>query len=147
MFAPTYGDTWPTFNGAIGMTYEQGGSGTGARPTPAPTATRSHSASALPTTTLPAGPPFRLPPSATIDLLREFQAYFTNARTKPGGLYKTYVLASGNDPGQLGKLTQYLERQQYPLWLRAQAAANHAATATPAGKTGGRRPCSPTTCW
>lgn len=24
---PGYGDTWPTFNGAIGMTYEQGGSG------------------------------------------------------------------------------------------------------------------------
>lgn len=23
---PSYGDTWPTFNGAIGMTYEQGGS-------------------------------------------------------------------------------------------------------------------------
>ena len=24
---PGYGDTWPTFNGAVGMTYEQGGSG------------------------------------------------------------------------------------------------------------------------
>ncbi|MGB0864383.1 MAG: zinc carboxypeptidase, partial [Saprospiraceae bacterium] len=24
---PSYGDTWPTFNGAIGFTYEQGGSG------------------------------------------------------------------------------------------------------------------------
>lgn len=24
---PSYGDTWPTFNGAVGMTYEQGGSG------------------------------------------------------------------------------------------------------------------------
>ena len=27
LFYPGYGDTWPTFNGAIGMTYEQGGSG------------------------------------------------------------------------------------------------------------------------
>lgn len=24
---PSYGDTYPTYNGAIGMTYEQGGSG------------------------------------------------------------------------------------------------------------------------
>lgn len=27
LFYPGFGDTWPTFNGAIGMTYEQGGSG------------------------------------------------------------------------------------------------------------------------
>ena len=25
LFYPSYGDTWPTFNGAIGMTYEQAG--------------------------------------------------------------------------------------------------------------------------
>ncbi|PAP76250.1 M14 metallopeptidase family protein [Rubrivirga marina] len=27
LFYPAYGDTWPSFNGAVGMTYEQGGSG------------------------------------------------------------------------------------------------------------------------
>ena len=27
LFYPGYGDTWPMFNGAIGMTYEQAGSG------------------------------------------------------------------------------------------------------------------------
>ncbi len=27
LFYPAYGDTWPTFNGSVGMTYEQGGSG------------------------------------------------------------------------------------------------------------------------
>ena len=29
LFYPGYGDSWPTFNGAIGMTYEQSGGGTG----------------------------------------------------------------------------------------------------------------------
>lgn len=29
LFYPGYGDSWPTFNGAIGMTYEQAGGGTG----------------------------------------------------------------------------------------------------------------------
>nr|WP_299167956.1 M14 family metallopeptidase [uncultured Allomuricauda sp.] len=29
LFYPSYGDTYPTYNGAIGMTYEQGGSGRG----------------------------------------------------------------------------------------------------------------------
>ncbi len=28
LFYPSYGDTWPTFNGAIGMTFEQAGGGT-----------------------------------------------------------------------------------------------------------------------
>ena len=27
LFYPSYGDTYPTYNGSIGMTYEQGGSG------------------------------------------------------------------------------------------------------------------------
>ncbi len=27
LFYPGYGDTWPTFNGSVGMTYEQGGGG------------------------------------------------------------------------------------------------------------------------
>jgi Zinc carboxypeptidase len=29
LFYPSYGDTWPTYNGAVGMTYEQGGIGGG----------------------------------------------------------------------------------------------------------------------
>ena len=112
LFAPTYGDTWPSFNGAIGMTYEQGGGGAGgvrfARAdgdtlTLAQRIAHHHAAS-------------RATIQATAerhdDLLREFQAYFANAKTKPQGPYKTYVLASGNDPGQLRMLTQYLDRQE-----------------------------------
>ena len=112
LFAPTYGDTWPSFNGAIGMTYEQGGGGAGGvrfarldgdTLTLAQRIAHHHAAS-------------RATIQATAerhdDLLREFQAYFTDAKTKPQGPYKTYVLASGNDPGQLRMLTQYLDRQQ-----------------------------------
>ena len=112
LFAPTYGDTWPSFNGAIGMTYEQGGGGPagvryartdGDTLTLAQRIAHHHAAS-------------RATIQATAerhdDLLREFQAYFTNARTKPQGPYKTFVLAAGNGPGQLRMLTQYLDRQQ-----------------------------------
>src|SRR5258706_2287792 len=31
LFYPSYGDTYPTFSGAVGMTYEQGGSSRGNR--------------------------------------------------------------------------------------------------------------------
>jgi hypothetical protein len=112
LFAPTYGDTWPSFNGAIGMTYEQGGGGPaglryartdGDTLTLAQRIAHHHAAS-------------RSTIQATSEhhdeLLREFENYFTTARTKPGGDYKTYVIAAGNDPGQLRSFTQYLDRQE-----------------------------------
>ncbi len=112
LFAPTYGDTWPSFNGAIGMTYEQGGGGpAGLRygRTDGDTLTLTqriahhHAAS-------------RATIQATAEhhdeLLREFETYFTTAKTKPGGEYKTFVIAAGNDPGQLRNFTQYLDRQE-----------------------------------
>ena len=112
LFAPLYGDTWPSFNGAIGMTYEQGGGGAGgvryARPdgdTLTLTQRVAHHVAASRAT-------LQATAERHDDLLREFEQYFTTAKTKPGGLYKTYVLAAGNDPGQLRMLTRYLERQQ-----------------------------------
>ncbi|UOQ99975.1 M14 family metallopeptidase [Hymenobacter sp. 5317J-9] len=112
LYAPTYGDTWPSFNGAIGMTYEQGGGGAGGLAyarldgdtlTLAQRIAHHHAAS-------------RATIQATAerhdDLLREFQSYFATAKSKPQGQYKTYVLPAGNDPGQLRAFTQYLDRNQ-----------------------------------
>ena len=112
LYAPTYGDTWPSFNGAIGMTYEQGGGGPaglayarldGDTLTLAQRIAHHHAAS-------------RATIQATAerhdDLLREFQSYFANATSKPQGEYKSYVMAAGNDPGQLRAFTQYLDRNQ-----------------------------------
>ncbi|MBJ6109360.1 zinc carboxypeptidase [Hymenobacter sp. BT523] len=112
LYAPTYGDTWPSFNGAIGMTYEQGGGPAGGLAfarldgdtlTLTQRIAHHHAAS-------------RATIQATAerhdDLLREFQSYFATARSKPQGDYKTYVLSAGNDPGQLRAFTQYLDRNQ-----------------------------------
>ena len=112
LFAPTYGDTWPTFNGAIGMTYEQGGGGAAglryARPdgdTLTLAQRIAHHAAASRAT-------IQATAEHHDELLREFEAYYTTARTKPKGEYKTYVIAAGNDPGQLRSFTQYLDRQE-----------------------------------
>lgn len=112
LYAPTYGDTWPSFNGAIGMTYEQGGGGPagvayarldGDTLTLAQRIAHHHAAS-------------RATIQATAerhdDLVREFQTYFANAASKPQGEFKSYVMAAGNDPGQLRAFTQYLDRNQ-----------------------------------
>ncbi|WP_240731635.1 M14 family metallopeptidase [Hymenobacter radiodurans] len=112
LFYPSYGDTYPSFNGAIGMTYEQGGSGRagvqilksdGDTLTLGQRISHHHAASLA---TIQATSERHDP------LVREFEKYYTTARTKPGGDYKTYVLAASNDPGQLETLRKYLERQQ-----------------------------------
>jgi hypothetical protein len=110
LFAPTYGDTWPTFNGAIGMTYEQAGQvGLRYARVDGDTLTLAqriaHHAAASRAT-------IQATAEHHDELLREFETYYTTARTKPKGEYKTYVIAAGNDPGQLRNFTQYLDRQE-----------------------------------
>ena len=112
LFAPFYGDTWPSFNGAIGMTYEQGGGGPAGLSyvkTDGDTLTLTqriehHHATSLATLQASA--------DRHQELVREFQKFYTEARTKPRGEYKSYVLAGSSDPGQVRALTQYLDRQQ-----------------------------------
>ncbi|KAA9338279.1 zinc carboxypeptidase [Hymenobacter busanensis] len=110
LFYPSYGDTWPSFNGAIGMTYEQGGSGrAGVRVTKSDgdTLTLSqriahHHAASLAT--------IRAAADNQTQLLKEFGKYYTDARTKPHGRYKTFVVSGAAD--QLRPLTEYLRQQQ-----------------------------------
>nr|WP_246558583.1 M14 family metallopeptidase [Hymenobacter piscis] len=112
LFAPFYGDTWPSFNGAIGMTYEQGGggpAGTSYAKADGDTLTLAqriehHHATSLAT--------LQASSDRHQELVRQFQKFYTDARTKPRGEYKSYVLAGSSDPGQVRALTQYLDRQQ-----------------------------------
>ena len=134
LFAPFYGDTWPSFNGAIGMTYEQGGGGPAgvryAKPD-GDTLTLSqriehHHATSLATLQAAA--------DRHQELVREFQQFYSDARTKPRGEYKSYVLAGSSDPGQVRALTQYLDRQQIRYGFAAkrsrQAGYNYATGKT-----------------
>ncbi|WP_303310555.1 M14 family zinc carboxypeptidase [Hymenobacter sp. BT730] len=112
LFYPSYGDTYPSFNGAIGMTYEQGGSGrAGVRIAKSDGDTLTleqrishHYATSLATIQATA--------ERSDELVKNFQQYYTNALNKPQGEYKSFVLAGSGDPGQLKALTQFLDRQQ-----------------------------------
>lgn len=92
---PSYGDTYPIYNGSIGMTYEQGGIGAGLA-----IATRSGD-----TLTLADRIEHHLSNSlSTIETasvngakaLGEFKKYFDESRSKPPGEYKTYVIKNSN---------------------------------------------------
>jgi hypothetical protein len=93
---PSYGDTYPLYNGSIGMTYEQGGiSGglavitrNGDTLTLVQRVAHHHSTgiSTIETASLNAG-----------KLLDEFKKFYDNSRTNPPGEYKTYVIKNDNN--------------------------------------------------
>ncbi len=105
LFYPGYGDTWPTFNGAVGMTYEQGGSGrAGLAITTAEGDTlrladriRHHVATGLET--------IATTERDAADVARQFAAQFA---TRPEGA-RSYV-AQG-DPARLSALAGLLDLQ------------------------------------
>ncbi|WP_116126300.1 M14 family metallopeptidase [Lewinella sp. IMCC34183] len=107
---PSYGDTYPTFNGAIGMTYEQGGHSRGGRAIDLPTGdtltlsdrVAHHRTTALSTVEIAAREADRL--------TTEFGNYFRRSMTSPQGSYKTYVVSGNNPQGKLRALTQLLDR-------------------------------------
>lgn len=106
---PAYGDTYPLYNGAIGMTYEQGGSGRGGLAVvtaSGDTLTLKDRIDHHYTTGM-----------ATVEtvsthadkLLREFKKYFEQSVSTPPGAYRSYVV-KGDDLSKIKKLSALLKR-------------------------------------
>lgn len=106
---PSYGDTYPTYNGAIGMTYEQGGGGrAGLAIMNEDGDTLSlrdrlmhHHTTGLSTVEI-----------ASLNarkLISEFKSYFDNNRNGKIGDYKTYVLTT-KDENKLRNIIALLEK-------------------------------------
>ncbi len=109
---PSYGDTWPTFNGAIGMTYEQGGSGRAGlayKKEDGDTLTLTdriahHHAASLAT--------MQATSEKADQLKQEFRKYYSDNLKNPQGKYKAFVFkADGANVANLKMLTDYLDRQ------------------------------------
>ena len=107
LFYPSYGDTYPTFNGAIGMTYEQGGIGAGR-------AVIGESGDTLTlfdrvlhhyTTSLST---IEVASKNAGELTKNFSNYFKNAQTSPQGEYKTYVIKNTNS-NKIKELCKFLD--------------------------------------
>lgn len=110
LFYPSYGDSWPMFNGAIGMTYEQAGSGRaglGIETAIGDTLTLTdrilhHHTAGLATIEMTSVHADRL--------VKEFSAYFADNNSNPPGPYKTYVIKSGDTPDRVARLRELLDR-------------------------------------
>jgi hypothetical protein len=105
---PSYGDTYPIYNGSIGMTYEQGGIGAGLA-----VLTRSgdtltltdriahHHSNALATVEITS--------LNAQKVLTEFKKFYDNSRSNPAGEYKTYVIKNDNTDN-ITRLAEVLKR-------------------------------------
>lgn len=92
LYYPSYGDTWPTYNGAIGMTYEQGGGpggGTAVINDEGDTLTLSDRINHHFTTSLST---IEITSQNASRLLREFRKFFLEAVNIGVGEYKSYII-------------------------------------------------------
>ena len=119
LFYPSYGDTYPTYNGAVGMTLEQGGIGAGREITMENGANLTindrlkHHATAVLTIVESAS-------SQKDALIKGFRDFNNNARKKTKGTYKSYVLK--NNP-KLEQMAVLLKRNNIEF-AYADATAN-----------------------
>ena len=112
LFCPSFGDTWPLFNGAIGFTYEQGGSGYSGL------AFKQQSGDTL---TLKKRIDGHFTASmATLKvsyenrekLISEFNKFFSDNANKPDFQYKSIIIKGSNAKSDLEDLFQLLRKNQ-----------------------------------
>lgn len=109
LFYPSYGDTYPTYNGSIGMTYEQGGHSRGGLAVVTEDEDTLTLADRLEhhfTTSLAT---IEVSSQNAAKVQKEFRKYFNDAVSAPGGEFKAVVLKS-DDGDRLRRLTDLLDR-------------------------------------
>lgn len=122
---PSYGDTWPMFNGAMGFTYEQGGSGyAGVMVTRSngDTLTLKDRFTHHVTTSLST---IEITYKHRQKILQEFETYFKKAVTNPPGDYKTYVVKNQQKKSKVKALLQLLDKQQIRYQLANKQNGKH----------------------
>ncbi len=107
LYYPSYGDTYPTYSGAIGMTYEKGGINAGlvvttneGEPLTLKDRLTHHFTTAMST--------LEVSSTNANRLVDEFEKYFKENLNAPTAPYKSYVIKAGNHPDKLKRLTEWL---------------------------------------
>ncbi|MEM9931652.1 MAG: zinc carboxypeptidase, partial [Bacteroidota bacterium] len=108
---PSYGDTYPTFHGSIGMTYEQAGHSRAGRAILTETGdtltlddrVTHHATTSLSTVEVASRDADRI--------VKNFGEYFQQADNPPGK-YKTFVIKPGDAPKRLAALTKLLDKNR-----------------------------------
>ncbi len=133
---PSYGDTYPIYNGSIGMTYEQGGisAGLSVITSSGDTLTLADRIAHHHTTSMST---IETASNYAQKLLDEFKKFYDNSRNTPPGDYKTYVIENDNTD-KIKTLAKLLDRNriQYGFGLKGAVSGYDYMT----GKTGQYNP-------
>ena len=106
---PSYGDTYPTYSGAIGMTYEQAGhsrGGLAVETEDGDTLTLSDRLTHHHTTGLST---IEVASNNVEKMVDEFEKFFIDNKNEPKGPYKSYVISKSNNVDKLNDLRLWLE--------------------------------------
>jgi murein tripeptide amidase MpaA len=113
LFYPSYGDTYPTFNGAIGMTYEQAGhstAGSAALMRNGDTLLLKDRIAHHHTTSMST---IEMTSKHASRVLKNFKAYFDEGKNNPQGKYKTFVIRNKEeDASKIRALLTLLDRHK-----------------------------------
>ncbi|TXI34289.1 MAG: zinc carboxypeptidase, partial [Niabella sp.] len=112
LFYPSYGDTYPLYNGSIGMTYEQGGinGGLGVETSEGDTLTLVERVSHHYTTGLST---IEAASQNATQLVQNFKTYFDDAVQGKTGAYKTFVIKNKlGDEDKINRLKNLLEKNK-----------------------------------
>jgi hypothetical protein len=107
LFYPSYGDTYPVYNGSIGMTYEQGGGGVGGLGVindEGDTLTLTDRVIHHYTTSLST---IEISSLNALKLVKEFRKFFSDAVQNGIGEYKTYIIK--NETGNSERIAALLK--------------------------------------
>ena len=109
---PSYGDTYPVYNGAIGMTYEQGGSGQAGLAVlneEKDTLTLADRISHHVTTSLST---IEVASTNAEKLVDNFAGYYQKNRNDPPGKYKSFVIKADSASDKISALTKLLDQHK-----------------------------------
>jgi hypothetical protein len=108
LFYPSYGDTYPLYNGAIGMTFEQGGisAGLAVINQDGDTLTLAERLLHHYTTSMST---IEVSSQNSAKLVKEFHQYFSNPKIIPGE-YKSYLIKNNDNAGTIDALKTLLDR-------------------------------------
>ncbi len=123
LFYPSYGDSWPIFNGSVGMTYEQAGGGGASlalETTDGDTLTLfdryiHHGTTGLSTVEITA--------LNKDKVINEFSNFFKNVRENGSGEYKTFIVKKSSNPDKVAQLMRYLLEQKIQVQAASKASS------------------------
>ncbi len=116
LFYPSYGDTYPTFNGSIGMTYEQAGhafTGRAVKMDNGDTLTLQDRIDHHYTTSLST---VKVSSEDADELNDNFKKYFSVSSSNPPGALKSYVISANNPASELAELAAYFDLHGIEYW-------------------------------